>query len=162
MAAPKGNNYWQFRDKHGRDYEYTPEKLWDEFIAYAKWIEENPLKEAIVIQRGITIENKDGTKETSYTTPVSKMRAMTIKSFCLFADITTMTFNKYENNKDFIYITTRIHDAIYSQKLEGSAAGLLQPMIIARELGLKDHQEHSGVIEKRITKVKVHRPKKDG
>lgn len=138
MAAPKGNNYWQFRNKHGRNYEYTPEALWNEFIEYAKWIESNPLKEAVIIQRGIKDEK---TQKTSYTTDVNKMRAMTIKSFCLFADIIPNTFYEYQKREDFKDITTRIRNSIFSQKLEGSAAGLLQPMIIARELGLIDKQQ---------------------
>ena len=36
MAAPKGNEYWKFRGKHGRDYEYTSEALWEEFVAYGE------------------------------------------------------------------------------------------------------------------------------
>jgi len=141
--APKGNNYWQFRDKHGRNYKYTPEKLWDEFILYNDWIESTPLQEAIVIQRGI-IENKGKDNEKiSYTTPVSKMRAMSIKSFCLFADIMPETFQNYDKIKDFLSITTRIRDAIFSQKFEGSSANLLNPTIIARELGLKEQSENT-------------------
>ena len=45
MAAPKGNNYWQFRNKHGRSHKYTPEKLWAEYVKYVEWLEENPLLE---------------------------------------------------------------------------------------------------------------------
>ena len=54
------------------------------------------------------------------------------------------TFYEYAKKDDYSNITTRIEDAIYQQKLEGAAADLLNPNIIARELGLKDQQEITG------------------
>jgi len=132
MGAPKGNNYWQFRNKHGRDHKYTPEALWEEFVKYQQWIEENPLYEskAFSYEGNITIAK------------LPKMRAMTIIGFCLFADIDQSTFDNYRKNKDFIGVATRIEGAIKSQKFEGAAAELLNPNIIARDLGLKDKVEN--------------------
>lgn len=137
MAAPKGNNYWQFRNKHGRDFKYDPELLWNEFIDYCKWIEDTPLFEMKVFPY-----KGDVTKVN-----VPKMRAMTITGFCLFADIGTTTFNEYESNKDFTDVTTRIKESIYSQKFEGAAAELLNPNIIARDLGLSDKKEITGAVK---------------
>jgi|WetSurMetagenome_2_1015567.scaffolds.fasta_scaffold685186_2 hypothetical protein len=146
MAAPKGNKYWQFRDKHGRDYKYQPEELWQEAVKYFEWIEENPLWESVIIQRGIkTIE--DGIEKTVYSTKMPKMRAMTITGFCLFADIALQTFEEYKKNIDFTDIVTRIEHIIRDQKFTGAAAELLNPNIIAREIGLKEQTEHSGEIK---------------
>lgn len=131
MAAPKGNSYWQFRDKHGRDYKYTPDELWKEFCDYSEWLENNPLFE----EKGFAFQGCV-TKEQ-----FSKMRAMTLKGFCLFADIEMQTFTNYKANKDFLGITTRIEDCIYTQKFEGAAAELLSPNIIARDLGLSEKQD---------------------
>lgn len=131
MGAPKGNSYWKFRGKHGRDHTYTPDGLWDEFCQYAEWIEANPLKE----EKGFAFQGIV-TKED-----FSKMRAMTIKGFCLFADIEEQTFRNYRNTDDFFAIITRIENCIYTQKFEGAAAELLNQNIIARELGLIDKQE---------------------
>ena len=133
MAAPKGNKYWEFRNKHGRDYKYTPEKLWEEAIKYFQWIEENPLweEELFAYQGQVTRERK------------YKMRAMTITGFCLFADIDESTFFSYRNNKDFINIIMRIEKTIYSQKFEGAAATLLNPNIIARDLGLREQTDNT-------------------
>lgn len=139
MSAPKGNNYWQFRNKHGRDYKYQPEQLWNEFIEYSKWIEDNPLwEEKLFSYQGEIVKDK-----------AYKMRAMTVTAFCLFADIDMKTWENYKNNNDFIHITTRIENSIKSQKFEGAAADLLNPNIIARDLGLADKQqtEHSGEIK---------------
>lgn len=133
MAAPKGNRYWEMRDKHGRDYAYTPEALWEEAIKYFQWVEENPLWEEkpFAYQGEITIGR------------VAKMRAMTIGGFCLFADISKETLFSYRNNKDFIDVITRIEENIREQKFTGAAAELLNPNIIARDLGLKDGIDHS-------------------
>lgn len=144
MAAPKGNKYWHFRGKHGRDYKYTPEKLWEEAVKYFDWIEDNPLYE----EKGFAFQGVV-TKED-----FAKMRAMTLTSFCIFADISFQTFENYKKEKDFIDIITRIENIIRSQKFEGAAAELLNPNIIARELGLSDkaetNNEHNITITRRV------------
>lgn len=131
MPAPKGNKYWEFREKHGRDYKYTPEGLAEEAIQYFEWIEANPLKE----EKGFAFQGV--VKKESF----DKMRAMTITGFCLFADICHVTWANYKANKDFVTVITRIEDIVYSQKFEGAAADLLNPNIIARDLGLVDKKE---------------------
>lgn len=138
MPAPKGNNYWEFRDKHGRDHKYTPETLWEEAVKYFKWNNDNPLWEAVTIQRGIKTKDENGNEKIEYFVKAPKMRAMTIASFCIFADICEKTFANYRDNKDFIQVITRIERIIYSQKFEGAAASLLHPNIIARDLGLRE------------------------
>ena len=132
-AAPKGNNYWQFRDKHGRDYKYQPDELWDEFVQYSEGVEKNPLHE----QKVFSFQGMISTHE------MPKMRAMTVIGFCLFADISYETFRQYKQNKDFIAVSTRIEDSIYQQKFEGASADLLNPNIIARDLGLADKRDLS-------------------
>ena len=128
MAAPKQNNYWQFRNKHGRDYKYTPKTLWEEAEKYFAWVDEHPLWEMKVFAfQGVVTEHQ-----------VPKVRAMTITAFTLFADIEIRTWSNYSRNEDFIPVITRIENHIKSQKFEGAAAELLNPNIIARDLGLKD------------------------
>lgn len=131
MAAHLGNNYWQFAGKHGRDYKYQPKELWEEFCRYAQWLEDNPLLE----RKGFAFQGVV-TKED-----FPKLRAMTLTGFYLFADIDAQTFANYSKNKEFFGITTRIRNAIYTQKFEGAAAELLNPNIIARDLGLIDKQD---------------------
>jgi hypothetical protein len=131
MAAPKGNKYWHFRNKHGRDFKYTPELLWDEAINYFDWVEKNPLKE----QKGFAFQGVVTKAE------FNKMRAMTIAGFCLFADISIQTWENYGKNQDFIDVTTQISNIIRTQKFEGAAAELLNPNIIARDLNLVERSE---------------------
>ena len=125
MPAPKGHERW---GNPINPKKYTPEKLWVKAIEYFDWVEDNPLHErkAFMFQ-GIIV-----------TDDAPKMRAMTVKGFCIFADISEVTFYSYEKDETFLNIITRIREIIYEQKFTGAAAELLNPNIIARELGLSD------------------------
>lgn len=136
MGAPKGNQFWKLRSKHGRNKLFaTPELLWDAAIEYFEWCDENPLKEEKLFHY-----QGDISKES-----VNKLRAYTITALCLYLDCSTEYFRHFEtnnkDNKDFMPIITRIRETIYSQKFTGAAAELLNPNIIARDLGLSDKQE---------------------
>jgi hypothetical protein len=131
MPFIEGNSYWTFRNKHGRNYKYTPEELWEVALEYFQWVESNPLKEEqlFAYQGKVTRES------------VNKMRAMTIEGFTLFADICHNTFDSYRKKDDFVKVINAIETTIKTQKFEGAAATLLNPNIIARDLGLKDNQD---------------------
>jgi hypothetical protein len=137
MGAPKGNQFWKARTKHGRDKIFSnPDVLWDASCEYFQWVEDNPLFENKVTQyQGVPVDM-----------PVAKMRAMTLDGLCLFLDISIQTWHDYKGRKDFIDVTSRIDSVIRSQKFSGAAADLLNANIIARDLGLSDKQEidHSG------------------
>ena len=144
MAAPKGNNYWTLRTTDGRDFEYSsPDELWAECVSYFEWVQSNPLKEQKAFHT-----NGQITK-----TNVTKMRAMTISGLCLFLGICEKTWANYRDRKDFLQVTTRAEKIIYTQKFEGAAADLLNPNIIARDLGLTDKSDVKTEI--RITR-KIH------
>lgn len=73
---------------------------------------------------------------------IPKMRAMTIKGLCLFLDISYTGWLEYGKRGAYVEVVTRIVDVIYDQKFSGAAAGMLNPVIIARDLGLKDTTAH--------------------
>ena len=132
MAAPKGNKYWEFRNKHGRDYAYTPDALWDEAVKYFDWISEKVWSKQEPIKSG---ELAGTTMNVNTPTPMS------IGSFCLFADIDESTFDNYlkaEGYEDFFRITRKIKKIIESNQFEGATVGAYNPNIIARKLGLTD------------------------
>lgn len=132
MGAPKGNQFWKARSKHGRDKIFqTPDILWEACTEYFEWVEENPLWENKPFNfQGVPVEN-----------PIAKMRAMTITSLCRFLDVDFVTWKDYHANKDFTHVTTRVEDIIRDQKFAGAAADLLNANIIARDLGLTDKKE---------------------
>src|SRR3954463_5727431 len=133
MAAPEGNQFWKLAAYNGRPKIFeTPEELWLKACDYFEWCDGNPLE-------SYEWNGKDPVK-----CELEKMRAYTVKGFCCFANIDEQTLANYgtnDNYKDFFGVVTRIRDVIYCQKFEGAAAGLLNPNIIARDLGLVDRKE---------------------
>lgn len=153
MAAPLKNNYWQFQNKHGRDFKYTPDALLEEANKYFEWMESRVWNKKEAIKSG----DLAGTLiDIPTQTPLS------IESFCLFADINRQTFYNYESNEDpykaFFDIITRIRGVIESNQFEGATVGAYNPNIIARKLGLADKKEHSGEIYLPPT-ININKPK---
>ena len=149
MAAPKGNQFWKARAKHGRDKIFkTPELMLEAAFDYFNWAEENPLTKAIVYQGVVTGQE-------------TLLRAMTIKGLCIYWGVNTFYFNDFIGNldlekkqdKDFSQVINTIKEIIETQKFEGASAGLLNPNIIARDLGLADKKELSGSVENPLTLV---------
>lgn len=132
MAAPKGNKFWEKRSSHGRKPLFAdPEKLEAACEEYFHWADDNPLwEDKLVTFQGVATHE-----------PIAKMRAMTLEGLCLFLDISTETWRKYAKREDFVEVTTRVDNVIRSQKFAGAAADLLNPNIIARDLGLTDKTE---------------------
>ena len=135
MPAPKGNQFWKVRAQHGRKKIFSnPDVLWDCCTQYFEWVDENPLKEQKVFHTDGKITHAD----------ITKMRAMTIGGLCIFLDINQTTWGDYRAREDFTPVITRAEQIIKTQKFTGAAADLLNPNIIARDLGLSDKQEHTG------------------
>ena len=135
MAAPKGNQFWKARSSHGRNPKFaSPEDLWDACQEYFVWVEENPLWEAKAFsyQGDVKVEK------------LPKMRAMTVSGLCIFLDIDPTTWLDYGKKDDFSTVVSRVNEIIRDQKFAGAAAELLNPNIIARDLGLADRNEHTG------------------
>jgi hypothetical protein len=132
MAAPKNNQFWKARSKHGRDKIFaTPKALRDAAEEYFEWIEKNPLREEKIFQyQGAIVDGS-----------ISKMRAMTITGLCRFLHVDFKTWEDYKKREGFIHITREIEEVIRDQKFTGAAADLLNANIIARDLGLKDSSE---------------------
>jgi hypothetical protein len=144
VAAPIGNKFWMMRSTHGREPIFaSPELLWSAACEYFEWVHNNPLlEEKLFHAQGII------TKDS-----VCKMRAMTIRGMCFFIGLSRQGWQEYSEKQDFSDIVSQIEDVIYTQKLEGAAADLLNANIIARELGLADKiaQETTGVIHVNTT-----------
>ena len=127
--ANVGNEYWRNRKTTGRPRKYpTPDHLWDACVDYFKWVEANPLQETKIF----SYQGK------THTGTVSKMRAMTVRGLCTHIGIDFKTWRNYDSLSDFLPIKQGVSDIIYVYKFEGAAANLLDPRIIARELGRSD------------------------
>jgi hypothetical protein len=137
MGAPKNNQFWKLRSKHGRDKLFeTPKLLWETACEYFQWIEDNPLYE----QKGFAYQGIV-TKED-----FPKMRAMTLSGLCFYLHCSDSYFRAFkstlqEKDKDFLTVINEIETIIYNQKFQGAAADLLNANIIARDLGLKERTD---------------------
>jgi hypothetical protein len=141
MAAPKGNQFWKLRSKHGREKLFaTPELLWEAACEYFQWCDDNPL-----------IENKvvNSSKEGVVDHPVKKVRAYTLNGLCLYLNCSDSYFREFKRNLDlkvqidvdFLTVVTHIQKTVYEQQFTNAAADLLNPNIISRALGLVDRKD---------------------
>lgn len=149
MAATKGNQFWKARAKNGRSKIFsTPNKLWVAACEYFEWAEANPLQKDIIYQGVVTGQE-------------SLLRAMTLTGLCIFLGVNSDYLTDFRDlldlekkqGKDFSRVIKNIYDVIKTQKFEGASAGLLNPNIIARDLGLTDKKEVSGDILNPLTEV---------
>ena len=128
-----GNQFWRRRSAdRGRPRKFeTPEILMAAAIDYFEWVDANPLIECKATQyQGKPILLK---------TP--KMRAMSLSGLCLHLGLARSAWRRYRTRPGFELAVELIESAIYCQKFEGAAAGLFNPRIIARELGLKERTD---------------------
>lgn len=146
MAAPKGNEFWKMRAKHGRDKIFkTPEALWEAACEYFQWVEDHPLQEEKLFhyQGEIIKEN------------VSKIRAMTLDGLSMFLHVDKQTWLEYAKRKDFFGVVRMVETTIRDQKFTGAAADLLNANIIARDLGLRDGNIISGDPDNPVQTVRM-------
>lgn len=138
QGAPKGNQFWKLRAKHGPPRLFTdPDALWESCLEYfeetdnrrdwdqADWVGKDALK-----------------VERPHRTPYSR------KGLCIYLGITFKTWTNYRNDgdaenatqlqKDLLQIITRVEEIIDTQQYEGAAVGAFKENIIARTLGLRD------------------------
>jgi hypothetical protein len=131
MARPKGTKNIE-----------TPEKMWEYFETYKKWVKENPIK----VQDYV---GKDA--EMVYRT---KERPLTIDGFecwCfdneIISDLSQYFANTEQRYTDYQTICSRIRKAVRSDQIEGGMAGIYNPSITQRLNNLVERQENTIVTE---------------
>ena len=122
----------------GRDHAYTDvQEFADNCASYFQWILNNPLYEA----KPFSFQG------ASWIEKVPKMRVATIEGLCMHIGISPSTWKRWRADEAaaptpvFRSIMELAESAIRDNKYTGAAAGLLNPMIIARDLGLSDRVE---------------------
>lgn len=117
--------------KVGRPRIYTPGELWAVFVEYVEWMAQIPAKLERPFASGIiSITN---TK-----------RALSLRSFYIYAGINRLAFYNYESKPEFATVTEYIRDVIFEQKFDGATRGEFDPNIIARDLGLGENLDITG------------------
>lgn len=143
MAAPKENQFWKIRSKHGRDKLFaTPKLMWEAACEYFKWCDDNPHIE----HKPMVVSHGQGMGSDVEMTKVPISRAYTLHGLCIYIGCSTSYFRTFKNtitekNKDFLSVIEAIEETIYEQKFSGAASGFFNANIIARDLGLKDSSD---------------------
>lgn len=114
----------------------TPQDLLDCARDYFAWAHSTPLQaQKLFFYKGAVVSANE-----------AKMRVFTIEGLCSFIGMSSRNFLLYAEDPEH-----RMYDAammikqiIYTQKFEGASANLLNPVIIARDLGLADKKEVTG------------------
>ena len=145
-AAPRGNQFWKLRNKHGRDKLFaTPELLWESACEYFEWCDKHPWK---VVKN----KTKGKTKEKEET---PTQRPYSLSGFMLYCDANEAYWRQFKakNHRDFSTVISRIESVIETQQFEGAVVGAFNANIIARKLGLSDKQDAQGTNEKGSKKI---------
>ena len=112
----------------------SPDELLLAATEYFVWAKNNPLYASELV--------KYQGKATVKTVP--KLRILTITALCLFLDIDRSTWYTYANFPEYSSVCKKISYNIKQQKISGAAADMLNPNIVAREMGLADKKELTG------------------
>lgn len=134
MAAPKGNQFWKARSKHGRDsIVQDVETLENAADEYFQWCDDNPILEMDYKVAGGEI------------VPVSlpHPRAFKKEEFARWCGLSEwrLVTDLANKGEDFSQVITRIEKTIADQKYDYAVVGMFNATIVARDLGLSDRQD---------------------
>lgn len=111
----------------------TPDDLRDACLEYLEWADHNPL-----------IEEKHFCAQGQiFTAELKKPRAVTIVGLCLFLGVHRHTWQNYRISDEFDLVCDEIEDRMKQYKFENAVAGLMNPTLIARDIGLVEKSEVS-------------------
>ena len=125
-----------------KKYIETPEKMWEYFETYKKWVKSNPIQ----VQDYV---GKDA--EMVYRT---KERPLTIDGFecwCydneIISDLSQYFANTEQRYTDYQTICSRIRKAVRTDQIEGGMAGIYNPSITQRLNNLTEKTENTIITE---------------
>ena len=132
MPAPKKNNYWSQRRKHGRDLSATPEFFQEMSDEYHEWLLDNP----IIVSEKVVVGGK---LKTIFH---EKIQIPTMKGYLSYIQISRQTWNNFLKREDFFDPLTAIEYQIEHNQQSYAAAGVSKEMIVTRIQGLNEKTEH--------------------
>lgn len=112
----------------------TAAQLWDAACEAFDWLDAHPLREEVIANY----------KGTFSRTVAKKMRPYTWEAVALLMGLSVGTLKRYGSRPGFEETIEWLTAVIRTQKFEGAAANLLNPVLIARDLGMAERMEHTG------------------
>jgi hypothetical protein len=155
MPAPKGNQFWKLRSKHGRKKLFTtPKLLMQAATEYFQWVDNNPWIKKEQLKKPTVIKDKDGNQRVETIANIPTARPYTLSGLCIYLGVNSQYFIDFKEslrpkdgekmikkNKDFSEVIHAIEEIIRTQKFEGAAVGAFNANIIARDLGMVDKKD---------------------
>ena len=120
MPAPKNNDYWRQRSKHGRDKIFAdPDAMREACREYFLWCEENPLLETQFV-------GKDAIQVV-----VPKMRPFTLTGLCLFMHVDDTYLTDFEarlnpNHNKALKLEDKEREGVSQSRSRGRLASCLR------------------------------------
>ena len=133
--APKGNQFWKLRSKHGRKPQFaSPLLLWEAAAEYFNWLDEHPWYRVEVIRGGAL---------SGQLIEIPVARPYTLSGLCLHLHCSQSFLREFKRDcsEDFVSVIRQIEDICYVQKFEGAVVGIFNANIIARDLCLANRQD---------------------
>lgn len=130
-----GNQFWRNIDPSdlGRNPKYRkPEEMWTDAREFFAACDVTPFKK---IESGTSAKQGKFKKTTEHKIPYTW--------YGLYVFLGVCDLEHYKGKKVFSKVLTHIDNTIRNQKYTGAAAGIFNPVIIARDLGLKDEGSES-------------------
>lgn len=145
MAAPKGNNFWERRSKHGRNKLFANEKLlWKAACEYFHDTVNDPFVQEEKKYKHIEVDGDDDVKMDEVETKrVKTARPFTLMGLCLYLGCNEAYFRQFKLDKvkcteGFSTVISNIENVIEKQLFEGASVGIYNANLISRKLGLAD------------------------
>lgn len=134
-AAPVGNEFWKLRSKHGRDRIIeSPEVMLDAIHEFLELKENTYLDKPEMIKGGEMAGIQVNLKVKDYPT---------LSELAHFLGFMTLkSWRDYKERDGFLTVITYAEEIISNWKLKGTAIGVYNHNIVARDLGLVDKKEH--------------------
>lgn len=146
--SQKGKKLWEIipNPLGGRPRKFTnPEELWDLFIKYCRWVDENPWEEKAASNM---LRDTSGNKNNAMSQNVRVLqRAYTLHGFCAYSGVYKwQTFRqRYKDTNDgFSSVINAIEATVQSQQIDGALLHKFDSNLVARLNGIADRQEVTG------------------
>jgi len=143
-AFQPGNQLWKMRGT-GRKTDFTPDSLWQEFMNYCQWVDENPWfvgKQKVNEKKIMSATGRQIGMSEVTTANDNEYRKLpySIGGFTVWIDRNKAYLDGLKEAKtaDFSYVVEQIHEVIRTQQFDGAVAGVFHAAIIARSLNMAD------------------------